>query len=173
MADRRRRQRADQLTDTEGARTYTSIPSPDGRRLIYHLDEGAELFEIDGELPQRTSTPLPRLEGDGHFRAIRFSPDGTQLVGSNHATGAIHLYSFATKSYRELGENRGFPFWIDDARLAVAFLQTVKIFDTSSLQLLGEVRLERGFPFDADPDRLYLLHTETRADLWLLTPGDT
>jgi Tol biopolymer transport system component len=101
-----------------------------------------------------------------------WSPDSTMLAGELRHTPGIGIYSFATRTYRQLTTSGARPIWLPGGRELV-FVDSgrLRIVDLAS----GNVR-EAGTPYgmaatslSADGRTLVYSDRTTESDVWMMT----
>ena len=120
-----------------GSTLWYPIWSPDGRALV--APDGRDVWVIDLSQPlnEAAATKLPRLGSDRTFIPLSWSPDGLQLAGhALHFGGrqieGIILYTFGTKSYRQVSTAGISPTWLNDSRRLIFTLTEEATYDNSA-----------------------------------------
>jgi Tol biopolymer transport system component len=114
-----------QISAAHGVPLFDPIWSPDGRRVLYSLENRVEI--IDAALPPGRQSPrrLPAPAGGKAgskpepFLPTAWSPDGDHLLGAILGTTReteIALFSFATGRYQILPARGSGAVWLDTVR---------------------------------------------------------
>lgn len=135
---------ATQHTNVEN-QLYPNFPivSPDGKRL---MSSAAERGAWIGDLTQSMITKvdlLPQLPNDRSFWPQSWSPDGSQIAGTEWVGDAgTYIYSIADRKYRKVSDDGARAAWMDSRRLIVYSRPDAFLVDTvtGERRQLGDVR---------------------------------
>ncbi|MEA2462886.1 MAG: eukaryotic-like serine/threonine-protein kinase, partial [Acidobacteriota bacterium] len=168
-----------------GKNIFTPAASPDGRMLAVQTDRSDALVHLDRPPGQRLE-PITEV-----FEMPRWSPDGTELVGSvvAHASAGLHrgqasqhggigVYSLASRSSRKVLDHGFAPQWLPGGRVAffekgsigVLDLQT-RLLHTALFPVIEGVSLdppEISPSFASDGSVVYVRQTLEQGDVWLV-----
>jgi len=154
--------------------------SPDGRRLLFQIDFSIAIIDADKDWANQTPEPLPVPEGETHFLAWDWSPDGEKLAGTfDGPQSAVGYYSFAGRRYEKVAKVEGYPMglsdpmWLSDSRRFIfsagskAYIADIltkrmlEIFDAGQDEI-------RGIGISNDDRLIYFSLYESESDIWLL-----
>ncbi|HKS28172.1 MAG TPA: protein kinase [Pyrinomonadaceae bacterium] len=161
---------------TFGSESSASLPlwSPDGKQILYRSNMVNALIDVDKNWAEQTPQPLPRPEGEKHFVAWDWSPDGKKLAGtfSGDQLG-IGYFSLTDRRFEKLADAERYPMWLSDSRrlifatesrvyIADIFTKRVReVFNTGEEQI-GSIGISN------DDRLLYFSIQESESDIWLL-----
>jgi eukaryotic-like serine/threonine-protein kinase len=167
---------------TFGSERSASFPlwSPDGRRLLFQSNFLNAIIDADKDWRNQTPDPLPAPEGETHFLAWDWSPDGGKLAGTfDGPQSAVGYYSFAGRKYEKVAKVEGYPMWQSDpmwlsdsqhfvfsagSKAYIADILTKRlreVFDAGQDEI-------RGIGISDDDRLLYFSIYESESDIWLL-----
>jgi Tol biopolymer transport system component len=171
-----------QITKSPGG-VINSIWAPDGRRIVTQrsLNLGRNLIvDVTRPWSEQSVEPLPEMTG-GPFVPFSWSPDGLLLAGTRPGPPpGVVIYSFQTRTYRQVAERGGGPMWLNDNRRLLYAASTgpgtpneVKLLDTATGQSqpvfaipgesIGQPRISR------DNRQIVFLRQSNEGDVWMLT----
>jgi Tol biopolymer transport system component len=153
-----------------------SLPlwSPDGKQILFRSNTVNAIIDVDKDWAEQTPQPLPKPEGERHFVAWDWSPDGKKLTGtfSGNQLG-VGYFSLTDSRFEMLADAETYPMWFSDSRrfvfsfeskLYVADIVTKRVrevLDTKEDQI-GSIGI-------SNDDRLiYFSVYESESDIWLL-----
>lgn len=161
---------------TFGSESSASLPlwSPDGKQILFRSNMVNVVIEVDKEWAQQTPQPLPRPEGERHFVAWDWSPDGKKLVGtfSGDQLG-VGYFSLADRSFEKLADAEKYPMWLSDSRRFI-FSTESKVYVADIVtkrvrEVFGTGEEQIGSIGISNDDRLlYFSVQESESDIWLL-----
>ena len=174
-----------QITHAAGGMAHP-IWSPDGKRLIAQrsLNLGRNIIvDLTEPWSEQSVEPLPEMSG-ARFVPRSWSADGLTLAGTRGGAGpgvpaAVVIYSFQTRTYRQVAESGHGPVWLNDSRRllyvtdrvpAGAGPDEVRLLDTAtgqSQQVSGE--LTGGVSLSRDNRQLVFMRHSNEGDVWMLT----
>jgi Tol biopolymer transport system component len=169
-----------QLTETPAEAVNLSVWSPDGLRMAcFNRSQGrAYIFDVNKSWQEQAPEPLPPFgEGDEAFEVFSWSPDGKWLAAQvlkGDGTTSIAIYNLESKHYRKLTDFGGYPVWLTDSR-RLLFRDAGKLFllDSESEKVQEILSLSPDvigkFSISSDDRWIYLEHSSTEADIWMLT----
>jgi serine/threonine protein kinase/Tol biopolymer transport system component len=158
------------VTTTSGRSAWYPSVAADGKRLSFYNNENT--YVLDLTQPNAVAQPLPPVPDGLHPAMSAWSPDGTMLAGELRPTPGIGIYSFATRTYRQLTTSGARPIWLPGGRELV-FVDSgrLRIVDLTS----GNVR-EAATPYgmaatslSADGRTLVYSDRTTEADVWMMS----
>ena len=154
--------------------------SPDGRRILFQRNFLNAIIDADKDWKNQTPEPLPAPEGETHFLAWDWSPDGGKLAGTfDGPESAVGYYSFAGQRYEKVAKVEGYPMWqsdpmwLSDSRRFVfsaggkAYIADIvtkrmrEVFDAGQDEI-------RGIGIANDDRLLYFSIYQSESDIWLL-----
>jgi eukaryotic-like serine/threonine-protein kinase len=153
------------VTNTQGRSVWYPGASPDGKRISFYNDENTYVL-ADGKI-----TPLPPSPDGKRPQFTTWSPDGSMLAGELSGPG-IAVYSFATRSYRQLTPSGARPIWLpggreilygDSGRVRIVNLDTGAIRDVPSSAGITAMSLS------GDGRTLVFSDRRMQADVWMMT----
>jgi Tol biopolymer transport system component len=169
-----------QLTDTASGSITHPVWSPDGKRLIYSLQNGTP-FVIEPDKPWSSQSPqaLPPLrEPHTWFEAANWSPDGRKLSGfqlrDDGIFTGISIYSFETRQYTRITDFGVDAYWLKDSRRLLiysGFDANIYLIDSQSRKMhrvlsVAPNEVERAV-VSADNHWIYFSLRDTEGDIWL------
>jgi Tol biopolymer transport system component len=171
-----------QLTYTPGGSVTRPVWSPDGKKLVYSLQNGTP-FVIEPDKPWSSQSPqaLPPLsEPDTWFEVNRYSPDGSKLSGfrfrDDGIIAGISIYSFKTGKYTRITDFGMDATWLKDGRRLI-FARNIpadgeiRLVDSESQKIHTVLsvapNLVTGPAISADNRWIYFCLEVTEADIWL------
>jgi len=153
--------------------------SPDGRRIVYGVEQQISLRILD--LDSDRASKIPGSDG---LSSPRWSPDGRYIAAMNVQSRAIRLFDFHTQQWSALAEQMGgwsFPTWSHDGKFIYALNNVGKVSvkrisvpdgkpdlvaDLTSVHFTGTL----GPWFGLDPnDNPILLRDNGTSDIYALT----
>lgn len=167
---------------TFGSERGASFPlwSPDGKRILFQIDFLIAIIDADKDWTHQQPEPLPMPEGETHFLAWDWSPDGEKLAGTfDGPQSAVGYYSFAGRRYEKVAKVEGYPMglsdpmWLSDSRRFVfsagskAYIADIvtkrmlEVFDAGQDEI-------RGIGISNDDRLIYFSIYESESDIWLL-----
>lgn len=167
---------------TFGSEHGASFPlwSPDGKRILFQSNFLNAIIDADKDWARQTPEHLPSPEGETHFLAWDWSPDGGKLAGTfDGAESAVGYYSFANQRYEKVAKVEGYsmwlsdPMWLSDSRRFVfsagskAYLADIVTKHMQEVFDAGQDEI-RGIGISNDDRLIYFSLYESESDIWLL-----
>jgi serine/threonine protein kinase/WD40 repeat protein len=150
--------------------------SPDGRRLAFRRNFVNEIIEVDGAQAGQTPQPLPAPEGDTHFVAWDWSPDGEKLLGNFDGPRlGVAYFSLTDRKYEKVNDFETYPMWMSDSRRFVFFAESKAYIGDAVTKRVREIfdpeeepEQLRSLGIAKDDRLLYFSVYESESDIWLL-----
>ncbi len=150
---------------------------PSQSRIVFQNQKGTFLVDLSKPVEGRRAEEIePRPPKNCRFQATSVSPDGKYLVGiilddSRGGASSIAVYSFETRSYKNILDGGTGALWLSDGvRILCTKERGFYIIDARS----GKARRLTGIPGDfssftlsRDDRKLYFTKIMDEVDLWI------
>ena len=152
---------------------------PSQLRIMFQNQKGTFLVDLSKPVEGRRAEEVePRPPKNCRFQATSVSPNGKYLVGSifddsRGGASSIAVYSFETRSYKNIMDGGANAQWLSDgARILCTKERGFYVVDTRS----GKTQKLAGIPEDfteytlsRDDRKLYFTKRTDEVDLWIGT----
>ena len=175
-----------QLTDVKEQSAAGLLWFSDGKRAVADFDKGTVLIDFTGPLPIRKLDPFPPVgQNENHFYPFSLSPDDTMVLGlaaklDGSRLPGIFVCSLKTRTYEKLidlgseFDDSSYTWLNDDRRLLFVYHRKIFLLDRASKKMTevytpSPGTFVDGIALSKDNRTIYLNHTTSEADIWLLT----